>query len=128
MGNIAARGQYRPHAHARGLTLASISFVTNNTDDPDGIIDPGGVVDSITHDDTGTFTINFNRRYAAIHAAPHISGTDGKKVTESAKVTGAEAANSLELTVYDAAASTADDSNNLIVTVFFSLYDHTDSD
>jgi|2_EtaG_2_1085320.scaffolds.fasta_scaffold04122_4 hypothetical protein len=119
------KGQYRPYAGARGLTIASFRFDTNNGSAADGLEDPGGVVSAMTYSATGQEIATLKRRYKRIFA--HAISDDGDTVGEvevdaSASAT---AANTVTVSTWsDADPQVALATNNVKITVFLHLYDN----
>lgn len=68
-----------------GLSLIAFSFDTNNTDDPDGILDPGGCVSSIT-ESGGVFTVTLAAGVRLSQLVAHTCSVDD--ITIKACVTG----------------------------------------
>ena len=118
------KGQYRPYAHARGVTVASYVFTGVNGASPTVTEDPGKVVSTVERTAEGIYLITLKRRYAMIHAIAGTSGGADDDAQVTAVVDGGGAANTIEVTG-QTGAGTNDDLDGKLITVMILAYDST---
>jgi len=121
---VSDKGQYRPYSHARGLTVASFRFDTNNGSAADGLEDPGGIVSGMTYAATGQEIATLKRRYKRIFAYAITDDGDTVGEVEADVSASPSAANTITVSTWsDAAPQVALKTNNVKITVFAHLYD-----
>jgi len=116
-----AKGMYHPYAHHRGLTVGSFKVTADAV--PTVTDDPGGIVLSVEKPamTTGEYLVTLKRNYSRIHA---VCNNDQLALSCRAEtiVAGGTQANTILLTISDAAGM-ADDGTGSIQTVAFFGYD-----
>lgn len=115
-------GQYPVKAHMRELVVGSFSFVTNTSNAPDGLVDPGDWIKGAgVHTSTGLYTFTLNDRYALLKCVCNLETTATYDAQIATVVQGMAAANTIVITTLDEAIAAAD-TNDLTCTVQIFAY------
>lgn len=112
------------HSRSRNLTIARVRCDTNDTSNPDGVVDPGGVLDKTTvpaYSATGILTFTLRERWKYVDAYAYIIDTTaGSTVRQYAKVEGTAAANSFSVIQEQAHVAGATTDKEVVVVFFLS--------
>ena len=112
-------GPYQCTSKNRNHTHGSLVFKTAGASSPAAAdnVDPLGLISTVARTATGTIKVTLNQNYKTIHAVPGVAGTAGAKANCTSDT------NSITVTTYAAAGSSAGDlATNTNITLSLDLY------
>jgi hypothetical protein len=113
--------QYPFRSGMQEAGLYWIRFETNNTSNPDGLVDPAGVVSTVVRTSQSLFTVTLNKRWARIGAWATYEEAEAILAQVTTHVEGSAAANTVVVRVVDEAITLNADTTDKTINVFMIL-------
>jgi len=113
--------QYPMRSGVRENGCYFIEFETNGAGAPDGLVDPGNIVSTVTRTAASTFLVTLRDRWTRIGAMASFEEPDAEICKVTAKVVGHAAANTITVMVVTEALVVAADTNDKTVTLQLQL-------